>query len=61
MLQCPKCRKTMAEPADGSLSKYYPFCCERCKLVDLGAWLDSEYVIKSAPPSEDPDANDEGY
>ncbi len=61
MLQCPQCHKDMAEPTDGTRSKCYPFCCERCKLIDLGAWLDAEYVIKSAPPSTDPDVNDDGY
>ncbi len=61
MLKCSQCRKAIAEPTDGTISKYYPFCCERCKLIDLGAWLDAEYVIKSAPPSKDPDVNDDGY
>jgi endogenous inhibitor of DNA gyrase (YacG/DUF329 family) len=27
--------------------KYYPFCSERCKLVDLQKWLSEEYSISS--------------
>jgi uncharacterized protein len=26
---------------------FFPFCSERCKLVDLGKWLDSEYKVIS--------------
>ncbi len=62
MLQCPVCRKVdTAEPSDGKRSKYYPFCSDRCKLVDLGAWLDSKYMITSSQASQDPDVNDDGY
>ena len=25
--------------------KFFPFCSERCKLIDLGAWLDGDYRI----------------
>lgn len=25
---------------------HFPFCSERCKLIDLGAWLDEEYRIE---------------
>jgi endogenous inhibitor of DNA gyrase (YacG/DUF329 family) len=34
-------------------NKFYPFCCERCQLVDLGKWLDEDYKV--------PDAGGEGY
>jgi endogenous inhibitor of DNA gyrase (YacG/DUF329 family) len=33
---------------------YLPFCSKRCKYVDLGAWLDSEYrLICEAAPDQD--------
>ena len=32
--------------------KFFPFCSERCKLIDLGAWFDAEYRIPSRPDEE---------
>ncbi len=34
---------------------FYPFCSERCKLIDLGAWLDSDYKIISPQKSKEND------
>ncbi len=31
----------------------YPFCSERCKLVDLGRWLDGKYQILVADDDTD--------
>jgi len=44
---CPTCKGPVKVPAKGALgkSKSFPFCCERCKLIDLGAWLDAEYRL----------------
>lgn len=38
---CPNCQKTFNYYS----SEYRPFCCERCRLVDLGQWLDEGYRI----------------
>ncbi|GAB4188684.1 MAG: DNA gyrase inhibitor YacG [Phycisphaeraceae bacterium] len=38
--RCPTCREPVSEQ-----SSYFPFCSERCKLVDLGKWLNGKYVI----------------
>ena len=37
-LTCPVCRKKIVLEATHAL----PFCSERCRLVDLGRWLDEE-------------------
>ena len=37
---CPTCKKEVAAEA-----KQFPFCSERCRLVDLGNWLDGKYRI----------------
>jgi len=29
----------------GEQSPHRPFCCERCKLIDLGAWAAEEHAI----------------
>ena len=39
---CPTCKKLV----EWSVSNpYRPFCSERCKLIDLGAWADGTYAI----------------
>jgi uncharacterized protein len=34
---------------------YRPFCRERCKLIDLGAWFSEEHRVPGAeiPPDDD--------
>lgn len=33
-------------PLEGGLPATYPFCSERCRLVDLGHWLRGDYAIE---------------
>lgn len=45
-IKCPICKK---EVVLGSTD--FPFCSERCRLIDLGKWANEEYKISSpAPP-----------
>jgi endogenous inhibitor of DNA gyrase (YacG/DUF329 family) len=41
-LRCPTCRKLVLrdEPE-------FPFCSERCRLIDLGKWASGGYVIST--------------
>ncbi|MEW6145922.1 MAG: DNA gyrase inhibitor YacG [Thermodesulfobacteriota bacterium] len=39
--RCPKCGKL--SPWEGN--KWRPFCSERCKMADLGAWVTEGYRI----------------
>ncbi|MGI8671054.1 MAG: DNA gyrase inhibitor YacG [Luteitalea sp.] len=38
---------------------WQPFCSERCRLLDLGHWLDGDYRVDgpadTEPPDTDPD------
>lgn len=34
-----------------------PFCSERCKSMDFGAWASESFRVAAAPPAEDIDAN----
>lgn len=43
--KCPTCKQVAAR--DGN--KLFPFCSERCELVDLGKWLNEEYRIPGEP------------
>ncbi len=47
-LRCPICKKaTKATDAD------FPFCSDRCRLIDLGKWASGGYVISSPLPDAD--------
>ena len=48
--RCPTCRG----PSHKDGNKLFPFCSERCQLVDLGRWLGEEYRV----PGEPVDPND---
>ena len=50
MTRCPTCKK----PASKDGNKVFPFCSERCHLLDLGRWLNEEYRVP-----EDPEASSE--
>ena len=39
--RCPICKKA----TDSDLDKDFPFCGERCRLTDLGAWASEKYVV----------------
>ena len=52
-MQCPICKKSVPEPNAAKPPPPYPFCSERCKLIDLGRWLDGAYQIPVAPEVED--------
>jgi len=41
---CPICKK----PTDSQAHAEFPFCSERCRLLDLGNWASEKYVV-SAP------------
>lgn len=52
---CPTCRRPTPVPADDQPMGHYPFCSERCKLVDLGRWLDGKYQIPVVEKDESAD------
>jgi len=41
-LHCPICKKAVAKTDPD-----FPFCSERCRLIDLGKWASGAYVISS--------------
>ena len=46
-LRCPTCRKLVLREEPN-----FPFCSERCKMIDLGKWASGDYVI-STPLTQD--------
>jgi len=41
-LKCPACKKRVR-----AKDPEFPFCSERCRLIDLGKWANGAYVISS--------------
>jgi endogenous inhibitor of DNA gyrase (YacG/DUF329 family) len=46
VVKCPTCGTEVAWVPD---NKFRPFCSERCKQIDLGAWASEKYVIGGKP------------
>jgi uncharacterized protein len=55
VVQCPTCGDSVTW---GPGSPFRPFCSDRCKNADLGAWASERYAIESDDES-DIDARDE--
>jgi len=54
--RCPVCQKTvkgLTQEKSEEEARVFPFCSRRCKLIDLGAWLDAEYKIESRLESQE--------
>jgi endogenous inhibitor of DNA gyrase (YacG/DUF329 family) len=47
-IRCPTCR-TLVLKGD----EHFPFCSDRCRLIDLGKWASGGYVIST--PIADPE------
>ncbi|MGA9899825.1 MAG: DNA gyrase inhibitor YacG [Terriglobales bacterium] len=52
-LKCPTCKK----PVTGKDTDF-PFCSERCRLIDLGKWASGKYVISSPVMDTDDDVDE---
>ena len=47
--RCPLCKKVIGVSSEKKFkeARFFPFCSRRCKLIDLGAWLDAKYKVTS--------------
>jgi endogenous inhibitor of DNA gyrase (YacG/DUF329 family) len=54
MPKCPVCDAAV----DLEKTPTVPFCSDRCRLIDLGRWLDESYAVpeKKRPESDDEEA-----
>lgn len=52
LMRCPQCGAGIRYQTD---NPFRPFCCERCKLIDLGAWANENYrvAVKDDDKAED--------
>ena len=54
VVKCPTCAKEVRWTPE---NRFRPFCSDRCKQIDLGAWATEKYKIggsqQDTPPDED--------
>lgn len=57
---CPNCNKPVSLAAE---NKSRPFCSERCRLIDLGEWVQEGYSIpdKDSVPTSIPEDEDVSF
>ena len=48
LVKCPSCGKDVPWQPQ---SKWRPFCSERCRNVDLGAWATGSYRVPASTPA----------
>ena len=48
-VRCPICDKSFLPEESSAM----PFCSERCRLLDLGRWLDEDYGLAADPEEEE--------
>ncbi len=49
-VRCPACGGSSRYALDNA---YRPFCSERCKMFDLGAWANESFRVNASPDEED--------
>ena len=54
--RCPICKS----PTDSELHTDFPFCSERCRVLDLGAWASEKYLVSDPVFGEEELAEAEG-
>ena len=55
-VSCPTCG---AKVEWTEANKFRPFCSERCKQIDLGAWAEEKYKIPGKSPEDPVDPTDD--
>ena len=53
--KCPICNKKLKtdKKSASADSNHLAFCSARCKLIDLGAWFDGDYIVPSKPDDDE--------
>jgi endogenous inhibitor of DNA gyrase (YacG/DUF329 family) len=54
---CPTCGEAAVFAPE---NRWRPFCSERCRLIDLGAWADESYRIPAKPDESEDESEDPG-
>jgi endogenous inhibitor of DNA gyrase (YacG/DUF329 family) len=55
-IKCPRCHKETVWQEN----PFRPFCSERCRIIDLGAWVNEEYRIPDKERARGEEDGEEG-
>jgi endogenous inhibitor of DNA gyrase (YacG/DUF329 family) len=55
VVPCPTCKGPSRFAPD---NPWRPFCSQRCRAIDLGAWASEGYRVAGTAPTDDPDTDD---
>ena len=58
IVKCPVCRHPVPWTAE---QEFKPFCCERCKLIDLGEWAMEEKRIPGELLAKENDSDEDSF
>jgi uncharacterized protein len=50
IVRCPRCA---GDSVYAPSNRFRPFCSERCRQIDLGAWASESFRVEVAPPLDD--------
>jgi endogenous inhibitor of DNA gyrase (YacG/DUF329 family) len=57
--RCPICSRSYQIDALGELPSF-PFCSERCHLIDLARWIDEKYAVPVSERAEEESESEAG-
>ena len=57
-ITCPQCG---GPSSFAKANTYRPFCSERCKMIDLGAWGNEDFRVPAEAPPQDAQFGDPRY
>jgi endogenous inhibitor of DNA gyrase (YacG/DUF329 family) len=55
LIKCPTCKKPVVW---SEANPWRPFCSERCKLIDLGDWIEERHRIPDSTEPPDSESSD---
>ncbi len=58
IVPCPTCKKPGSWSAG---NRFRPFCSERCKLIDFGAWANEEHRIEGAETQDEASSDEQDF
>ena len=50
-MRCAYCRREISQENN----PFFPFCSERCRLIDLDKWLSGDYVVPGRDREQQPE------